>query len=91
MIPIGIDDFLKIRKELPLVDVRSESEFEEGHVPGAVNLPLLNNEERVQVGTDYKQKGKDQAIRTGFRLVGPRLGEMMDQVVAFSKGRELLV
>lgn len=91
MISIGIDDFLKIRKELPQVDVRSESEFTEGHVPGAVNIPLLNNEERVQVGTDYKQKGKDQAIRTGFRLVGPRLGAMMDQVVSFSKGRELLV
>jgi tRNA 2-selenouridine synthase len=91
MIPIGINDFLQMRKELHPVDVRSEAEFQEGHVPGAVNIPLLNNEERVQVGTDYKQKGKDQAIRTGFRLVGPRLGALMDQVVSFSKGKELLV
>lgn len=91
MIPIGIDDFLKIHKELPQVDVRSESEFEEGHITGSYNIPLLNNAERVQVGTDYKQKGKDQAVRTGFRLVGPRLAEMIDQVVAFAEGRELLV
>ncbi|MFZ9980609.1 MAG: tRNA 2-selenouridine(34) synthase MnmH [Cyclobacteriaceae bacterium] len=80
-----------MRSELPVVDVRSEAEFEEGHVPGAVNIPLLKNEERVQVGTDYKQKGKDQAVRTGFRLVGPRLSTLMDQVVSFSEGRELLV
>jgi len=91
MIPIGINDFLQMRKELPVVDVRSEAEFEEGHIPGAVNIPLLNNEERVQVGTDYKQKGKDQAIRTGFRLVGPRLSTLMDQVISFSNERELLV
>jgi tRNA 2-selenouridine synthase len=70
---LPIDDFLKLRAQLPLVDVRSEGEFQQGHIPGALNIPILNNEERIEVGTIYKQKGKQDAIRAGFRLVGPRL------------------
>jgi tRNA 2-selenouridine synthase len=53
---IKIDEFLALRATLPMVDVRSENEFAEGHIHGAFNIPLLNNEERVAVGTDYKQK-----------------------------------
>ncbi|MFM7764064.1 MAG: tRNA 2-selenouridine(34) synthase MnmH [Sphingomonadales bacterium] len=55
-----------------LIDVRSEAEFERGHIPGAVNIPLLRNEERVQVGTTYKQKGREAAVALGFELLGPR-------------------
>jgi tRNA 2-selenouridine synthase len=54
-----------------VVDVRSEGEYQAGHVRGAINIPLLNNQERIAVGTDYKQKGQHEAIKTGFRLVGP--------------------
>ena len=86
---IGLNEFLKLRHELPVVDVRSEGEFAEGHILKAQNLPILNNAERVQVGTDYKQKGQMEAIRTGFRLVGPRLPEIID--AAEKIGRELLV
>lgn len=86
---ISIDDFLALRKQLPIVDARSEGEFEEGHIPAAVNIPLLNNQERVAVGTDYKQKGQHEAIKTAFRMVGPRL---YDIVTAAEKiGNELLV
>ena len=55
-----------------LIDVRSEAEFERGHIPGAVNIPLLSNEERAQVGTIYKQQGRDAAVALGFQLLGPR-------------------
>lgn len=74
-----------------MADVRSESEFRSGHISGAGNIPLLKDDERVVVGTDYKQKGQSEAIRTGFRLVGPRLDQMIDEAVAFASGRELLV
>jgi tRNA 2-selenouridine synthase len=86
---ISIDDFLKLRSILPVIDVRSEGEFGEGHIRQAINIPLLNNSERVAVGTDYKQKGQAEAIRTGFRLVGPRLAEMMDETKLV--GTEVLV
>jgi tRNA 2-selenouridine synthase len=86
---ININDFLSLRSSLPVVDVRSQGEFSSGHIQSAVNVPLLNNEERVAVGTDYKQKGQKEAIRTGFRLVGPRLADMMDDAQRI--GNELLV
>lgn len=53
----------------PLIDVRAPVEFSAGHLPGAVNLPVLNDEERAAVGTMYKQKGQDAAIELGQRLV----------------------
>ena len=37
----------------PLVDVRSPSEFSKGHYPGAINLPLFSDEERIEVGKTY--------------------------------------
>src|SRR6188474_289421 len=74
---ISIEDFLSLRQQLPVVDVRSQGEFHEGHIRSAINIPLLNNEERIAVGTDYKQKGQAEAIKTGFRLVGPRLHDIV--------------
>lgn len=88
---ISIDDFLGLRKQLPVVDVRSQAEFQEGHIRGAVNIPLLNNEERAVVGTDYKQKGQKEAIKTGFKLVGPRLLSIINEAEKVAQQKELLV
>ncbi len=89
---ISIDEFLQLRDKLPVVDVRSEGEFEAGHIAGAVNIPLLNNQERVIVGTTYKQQGQLEAIKTGFQLVGPRLLEIIEASLQTALHRhELLV
>ena len=88
---LSIDDFLRLRNELPAADVRSEGEFAAGHIRGVDNIPILNNEERVAVGTDYKRKGQLEAIRTGFRLVGPRIADIVDSAVRLAMGKELLV
>jgi tRNA 2-selenouridine synthase len=88
---IRISDFLLRRQELPVIDVRSENEFLEGHIPGAINIPLLNNQERAEVGTDYKRKGQASAIKTGLRLVGPRLLEIVTATEQVAAGREVLV
>jgi tRNA 2-selenouridine synthase len=53
-----------------VIDVRTPLEFQQGHIPGAVNIPLLSNEERVVIGTLYKQEGRQAAILKGFELVG---------------------
>ncbi|HTF16432.1 MAG TPA: tRNA 2-selenouridine(34) synthase MnmH [Chryseolinea sp.] len=86
---LDIHDFLTLRHQVPVVDVRSEDEYEQGHIPAVTNIPVLNNEERRQVGTDYKQKGQAEAIRTGFRLVGPRLSRMIDD--SSKLGDEIIV
>jgi len=57
---------------VPVADVRTPAEFEQGHIPGAFNLPLFSNEERVSVGTTYKQQSREAAILLGFDLVGSK-------------------
>lgn len=55
-----------------ILDVRSPVEYEQGHIPDAVSFPLFTNEERISVGTCYKQQGRDQAVELGLEIVGPR-------------------
>jgi tRNA 2-selenouridine synthase len=88
---LNLSEFLSLRKDLPIADVRSESEFAEGHIPGAINIPILNNTERKEVGTDYKQKGQKEAIMSGFRLIGPRLSSIIEHAEQVAGGKELLV
>jgi tRNA 2-selenouridine synthase len=68
---LSIDEFLHAPG--PILDVRSPGEFEQGHLPGAVSFPLFSNDERAQVGTCYKQNGRDAAVELGLELVGPKL------------------
>jgi tRNA 2-selenouridine synthase len=71
---------LKNRKDVLLIDVRSEGEYEESHIPGAVNIPLFNNEERAQVGTVYKQIGQEQAKQLGLRIASQKLPALVQAV-----------
>ncbi len=48
-----------------IIDVRSPAEFADDHIPGAINLPVLSNDERAEVGTIYKQVSKTRARRIG--------------------------
>lgn len=69
---ISLEKFWQLRLQIPIVDARSEGEFAQSHIPGAVNMPILNDEERVVVGTLYKNAGSEKATLKGFELVGPR-------------------
>jgi tRNA 2-selenouridine synthase len=55
--------------DVPLIDVRAEVEFEQGAFPAAVNIPILNSDERHCVGISYKEKGPEEAERLGHELV----------------------
>jgi tRNA 2-selenouridine synthase len=77
---LNITDFLSKSIHLPIFDVRSPAEFEHGHIPGAYNLPLFNNEERAEVGTRYVQKGSEIAINKGLEIVRPKTKEFIDKV-----------
>lgn len=70
---LSIDAFLARPAGVPVIDVRTPAEFAAGHIPGAVNVPLFTNEERVEIGTAYKQEGRTRAVAIGLRRVGPRL------------------
>jgi len=55
--------------DVPLMDARAPVEFSKGAFPNAVNLPLMNDEERRQVGICYKEHGQNAAMELGHRLV----------------------
>ncbi len=57
-----------------ILDVRSPGEFAEDHIPGALNLPVLDDAERALVGTIYKQESAFRARKVGGALVARRSG-----------------
>jgi tRNA 2-selenouridine synthase len=62
-----------VAQEYTIVDVRSPGEFAEGHVPGSLNLPLLDDAQRAAVGRAYNQQGAQAARMLAMDLVTPRL------------------
>ncbi|NND93021.1 MAG: tRNA 2-selenouridine(34) synthase MnmH [Granulosicoccus sp.] len=59
--------------DTPLLDVRAPVEFDKGAFPTSINLPLMNDEERHQVGIRYRQSGQQSAIALGAVLVSTEL------------------
>lgn len=76
---IAAEQFVKIVANLtPIIDVRAPVEFAQGHIPGAINLPILNDQDRHEIGTIYKNQGQDAAVKRGHELVS---GEVKAQRV----------
>lgn len=80
---IDLDQALELRhKGALLVDVRSPSEFAETTIPGAINVPIFDDEERALIGTLYKRDSKGNARRRGIELVAPKIPQLLEQVEA---------
>lgn len=58
-----------------IIDVRTPAEFAEDHIPGAINCPVLSNEERITVGTLYQQVSPFEARKLGAALVAKNIAE----------------
>ncbi len=71
------------RDDFFFIDVRSPSEYNDDTIPGAVNVPLLNDEERKEIGTTYVKVGKIEAKRIGVKLVSPKMPDMFEQIIDF--------
>ena len=82
-------DFLQASQRLPIIDVRSPGEYSHAHIPGAINIPLFSNDERVKVGTCYKQQGRDAAVRLGLEMVGPKLALFVKKADLVAPQREV--
>ena len=88
---ISLNEFWNLREQIPLIDARSEGEFEQSQIPGSFNLPILTNEERIKVGTLYKEKGSIKATLKGFELVGPRFHQIQKEALERFPDRKAIV
>ncbi|MFL5296843.1 MAG: tRNA 2-selenouridine(34) synthase MnmH [Phenylobacterium sp.] len=69
-----------------LIDVRSPAEFAHDHAPGAINLPVLSNEERATVGTIYVQESRFTARRLGAALIARNVAHHLETALADKPG-----
>jgi len=90
-VKLPVEDFLSLTDTMPLVDVRSPAEFAQGHIPGAVNIPLFNNEERAAVGIRYKQGGNENAVMLGLEIVGPKMADLARQAKKVARNKKIMV
>ncbi|MDO8313333.1 MAG: tRNA 2-selenouridine(34) synthase MnmH [Sideroxyarcus sp.] len=61
-----------------IIDVRTPAEFAEDHIPGAINCPVLSDEERISVGTLYKQISPFEARKVGAALVAKNIAHHLE-------------
>lgn len=80
----GLDSF-------NLIDVRSPLEYQQDHIPTAENIPLLDNDERAQVGTCYVQVGPKEARLLGVDLVSPKLPKLIRQILELKCNHKMTV
>ncbi len=78
-----------LQQETPIFDVRSPGEWAQGKIPGAINLPLLSNEERVLVGTTYKQSSPQEALLQGLALASGKFAGFVRQVLALAPEKKI--
>jgi tRNA 2-selenouridine synthase len=85
-----VSQFLELAQTLPVVDVRSPSEYRQGHIAGAVNIPLFNDEERAAVGTTYVQTGRNEATLQGMEFAGKKMRMLCEAALALNS-KQILV
>lgn len=82
---------LKILDHPILVDVRSEEEYDEATLPGAINLPLFDNAENVRVGTVYTQESPSSARELGLEIASKKLPHLIKKLEELSKKGPLVL
>ncbi|MBC8079313.1 MAG: tRNA 2-selenouridine(34) synthase MnmH [Gorillibacterium sp.] len=78
---ITIEEWLTLqqKKELVLIDVRSPSEFEDATIPGSLNIPFFDDEERAEIGTLYTQVSVDAAKERGLAIASAKLPALVKE------------
>ncbi len=84
-------DQLVDRKDLLYIDVRSQQEFNESTIPGAVNIPLFSNEERAIIGTIYKQESPEKARDVGVTMASAKIPAIVSQVKQIAQHGQVVV
>jgi len=88
---IEVYGFLEKSAKYPVLDVRSPSEYIQGHLPGAINIPLFNDSERALIGSLYVQKGKEMAVIKGLDICLPKSSSFVKKARQLAKGKRILI
>lgn len=86
---ISVEEALKL-KDAVIIDTRSPVEFEKDRVPGAVNIPILDNEERKVVGIMYKEN-PDEATKKGYEYYNKKLPRMTEELKKPDKDKNIII
>ncbi|WP_300359152.1 tRNA 2-selenouridine(34) synthase MnmH [Fusobacterium sp.] len=87
---IKYEDLHKLKSYI-LIDARSPKEFMDSPIPGAVNIPALLDDERVEVGTAYVRESTERAKEIGIEKISKRLPEIFKEINDLSKKYDKLV
>lgn len=87
---IEIEEALKLAR-VSFVDVRSPREYEYDTIPGAVNVPLFDDQERHRVGVAYSEHGPQEARKLGLKIVAPKLPELVERLLALKRAHQLVI
>jgi len=89
---IQIDIYVLSFDNKMVIDVRTPAEYENGHIPGAVNIPVFSNEERAVVGKKYKKVSRIAAATSGLEFVADSIESYFDELEKVSQpGSEILI
>lgn len=85
---VQVSDFIEHAIDALCIDVRSPSEYAHAHIPQAINVPLLDDAQRKEIGTLYKNEGKEAAVKKGFELVGPHFIEKIETILSYKNEKQ---
>lgn len=86
---ISVEETLKLKDKI-VIDTRSPVEFEKDRIPGAINIPILDNEERKVVGIMYKDK-PDDAIKLGYEYYEKKLPRMVEEYKKLDSSKKIII
>lgn len=78
----GVSTVAQLSEYTEIIDARTPSEYAEDHIPGAINLPVLDDAERVRIGTLHKQASAFEAKKAGAALVSRHLADHLEHYFA---------
>jgi tRNA 2-selenouridine synthase len=88
---IRIENLWLCAEDASILDVRTPAEFQKGHIPNAKNLPLFSNEERVVVGTIYKQDSPENALLQGLDFVGSKMSFFIREAKKIAPNKKVIM
>lgn len=80
---LEVDKFITNSNGYTIFDVRSPSEYNRGHIPGSISLPLFSDEQRRIIGTAYKQQSRKVAVNEGLRFFSETMQNIPGQVIGY--------